>query len=75
MGRLAKKKRNAAAIVEDLRTMVDTARGQLTKAGAGELKVSVADFIRLLQLYREVEADEPKEIVVRWVESPASRGK
>jgi hypothetical protein len=33
-----------------------------------EAKVSVGDYIRLLQLQKDLEADEPKEIHVRWVE-------
>lgn len=34
-------------------------------------KVSLGDYIRLLQLEREMEAEEPpKEIIVRWVDQP-----
>ena len=33
-------------------------------------KASLADFIRLTQLERELEAEEqPREIIIRWVES------
>jgi len=71
--RRRKKKENPAS-AEDLRAILKNAREQFVQGG-GEMKVSVADFIRLMQLYRELEADEPKEIVVRWVESPASPGK
>ena len=37
-----------------------------------QVKPSVADFIRLLQLYREMAGEGPKEITVRWIdkESP-----
>jgi len=36
---------------------------------AGTKKATLADFIRLTQLERELEEDEqPKEIVVTWVE-------
>ncbi len=37
-----------------------------------EVKPSVADFIRLLQLYREMAGEGPKEITIRWIdkESP-----
>ncbi len=31
-------------------------------------KATVADFIRLLQLERELSEDEAKEVVVQWVE-------
>ena len=31
-------------------------------------KVTLADYIRLLQLEKELEADEPAETRVRWIE-------
>jgi len=34
----------------------------------GELKASVTDFIRLLQLYRELDGEAPREIRVQWVD-------
>jgi hypothetical protein len=41
-----------------------------SRIDAGEdLKVSVADYIRLLQLQKEYEQDAPKHIEVTWVES------
>ncbi len=33
-----------------------------------EFKASVGDFVRLLQLRKEIEEERPREIVVRWVE-------
>ncbi len=33
-----------------------------------ELKATLGDFIRLLQLKKELEDEEPREIEVRWVE-------
>ena len=33
-----------------------------------ELKGTVNDFIRLLQLQKELEDEQPREIEVRWVE-------
>ena len=33
-----------------------------------ELKGTLGDFIRLLQLEKELEDEQPKEIEVRWVE-------
>jgi hypothetical protein len=38
------------------------------KLEANELKPSVGDLIRLLQLERELEAEQPREIKVSWVE-------
>jgi len=37
----------------------------------GEMRITLADFIRLTQLERELEQeDEPKEIVVTWKDPP-----
>ena len=33
-----------------------------------EMKVTLADYIRLLQLKKEIEDEEPKEIRVTWVD-------
>ena len=33
-----------------------------------EFKASIGDFIRLLQLRKELEEERPREITVRWVE-------
>ena len=38
------------------------------KLGEGDLKASLADYIRLVQFQRELEQEEAKEITVRWVE-------
>jgi hypothetical protein len=44
---------------------------------SGEYKGNMADFIRLLQMQKELEPDEPREIKVTWVEpgkiEPASK--
>jgi hypothetical protein len=34
----------------------------------GDVKASVGDYIRLMQLHKELEETEPKEIRVSWVE-------
>jgi hypothetical protein len=34
----------------------------------GDVKATVADYIRLVQLQKELEEDEPAEIKVTWVE-------
>jgi len=34
-----------------------------------EKNVSVGEFVRLLELQKEIDEDEPKEIKVTWVES------
>lgn len=39
-----------------------------------ELKATLGDFIRLLQLQKELEEEQPKEIEVRWVEPGEPEG-
>jgi hypothetical protein len=43
------------------------------KLEADELKPTVGDYIRLLQLERELEDEQPREIKVSWVE-PEDKG-
>ncbi len=38
------------------------------KLGGDEMKVTLADYLRLVQLKKELDADEPHEIRVTWVE-------
>ena len=39
------------------------------EAGMGEnVKATVAEYIRLVQLQQELEQDEPRDIEVRWVD-------
>jgi hypothetical protein len=38
------------------------------KLGSSDVKASFADFIRLLQLQKELQTGEPKEIKVTWVD-------
>jgi len=38
------------------------------KLGASDVKATFADFIRLLQLQKELQVDEPKEIKVTWID-------
>ncbi len=33
-----------------------------------DVKATVADYIRLVQLQKELEEDEPRDIEVRWVD-------
>lgn len=59
---------NKAALVNK---MIQSFEEKLEKK---ELKGTLGDFIRLLQLEKELEDEQPKEIEVRWVEpsEPAS---
>ena len=38
------------------------------KLGSSDVKATFADFIRLLQLQKELQTDEPREIKVTWVD-------
>jgi hypothetical protein len=39
----------------------------------GEIKASLADYIRLVQLQKELEEDEPRDIKVTWIEPGEAR--
>jgi hypothetical protein len=52
-----------AEIVQKLLTKMEQ------KLAKDEVKASLADYIRLVQLQKELEADEPREIRVQWVDS------
>lgn len=54
-------KEEGAAVEEALETVWQ-------KLGGESSKPSVADLIRLLQLRKELNADKPGNITVRWVE-------
>lgn len=45
------------------------------KLGANDVKVTLADYIRLVQLQKELEEDEPKEIRVTWVDQESGSSK
>jgi hypothetical protein len=42
------------------------------KLGTPEMKPMLADLVRLLQIEKELDADEPREVRVRWIESAAT---
>jgi hypothetical protein len=39
------------------------------KLGTEAMKPTLADLVRLLQIEKELNADEPREVRVRWVDS------
>jgi hypothetical protein len=64
------KRRSAAkdkdvAEAGEIRDLIERVRQQVME---GASKPSVGDYIRLLQIYRELEAETPKEIRVEWVD-------
>ncbi len=38
------------------------------KLGGEDAKATLGDYIRLMQLQKELEEDEPRDITVTWVE-------
>jgi hypothetical protein len=39
------------------------------KLASSEVKATLADFIRLLQMQKELQLDQPREIKITWVET------
>jgi hypothetical protein len=58
--------RPRAELVED---MLRTFERRLKEE---EIKISLGDFIRLIQFHKEIEEEMPTEVRVTWVESPES---
>ena len=56
-----------AQVVEKLMLKVEE------KLGRGDVKATLGDYIRLVQLEKELEEEEPKKIEVRWVEPEESK--
>lgn len=53
---------------ERIATLLEKIEAQLD---VGEMKLTLADFIRLTQLERELEQDDqPREIIVTWKDAP-----
>jgi len=44
-----------------------------TKMKGNQMKATLGDYIRLVQLHKELDDESPKEIRVTWVE-PAEKG-
>jgi hypothetical protein len=57
-----RKKKSKAEIVDDLIQKVEN------KLSVEDVKASLGDYIRLVQLQKELEDEEPREITVTWVE-------
>lgn len=58
----SRRKLNKAALVEQVIRNIEK------KLEADELKATVGDLIRLVQLEKELAEEQPKEIKVTWVE-------
>ena len=55
------KKKTQAAVVKKLLKNVEK------KLGGEDVKATLGDYIRLVQLQQELEAEKPKDITVTWV--------
>ncbi len=53
-------------------------RGMLTRIeeqmGTATMKATMGDYIRLVQLHKELDDESPKEIKVTWVEPKSGSG-
>jgi len=61
------KKKTQAAVVQKLLKNVER------KLGGEDVKATLGDYIRLMQLQKELEEDEPRDITVTWVEPAPER--
>ena len=65
-GRRKEERKKRASKAEMIEDMIQQTQEKLR---GKEAKASLGDFIRLLQLQREMEEDAPKEVRVTWVET------
>jgi hypothetical protein len=56
------KRNKQAEVVEQILEKVEQ------KLGEGDVKATLGDYIRLVQLQKELEDEEPGEITVTWVD-------
>jgi hypothetical protein len=57
-----------SAVVDELLTSVEEKLKQDVK-----VKATLGDYIRLIQLKKELEADEPRDIEVTWIEPETTK--
>ena len=67
-GAKRRRRRNKAAFVREVISKIEE------KLSGDDAKPSVGDFIRLLQLEKELEEEQPREIQVSWVEPERTGG-
>jgi hypothetical protein len=68
---------------EDVRQRQGTKRADLVakaiesmehKLAASDVKATFSDFIRLLQLQKELQIDQPREIKITWIDPSEKKG-
>jgi hypothetical protein len=62
----SKTEEGRAAVVKKLLKKLEA------QMGGGEMKASLGDYIRLVQLHKELDEESPREIKVTWVEPAES---
>jgi hypothetical protein len=62
-----KKKGRPGKDDETMKAVDEAVQTMLSKLQDKELKLSVSDLVRLLQLQKELKADQPRDITVKWV--------
>jgi hypothetical protein len=63
-------KTNKAPVLENKATVVEKLIGKVEQklVDSNEVKATVGDYIRLVQLHKELQEEEPVDIEVRWVD-------
>jgi hypothetical protein len=67
----ARKKNPARSLVNKQANLINKLVNNIEeKIDANELKATLGDLIRLMQMQKELEENQPREIKVTWVETP-----
>jgi len=53
------------SVVLKIRSLLDKFEGQMNE---GDFKMSVADYIRLIQMKQELDSTQPQNVEVSWVD-------
>ena len=64
---LKETRRRLAKVIDEMLEMFEE------KVVAKDFKATLSDFIRLLQLKKDLEEEQPREITVTWVEPEAAQ--
>lgn len=65
------KKNPARSLVDKQASLINKLVNSIEeKIDANELKATLGDLIRLMQMQKELEENRPREIRVTWVETP-----
>ena len=66
-----RKKNPARSLVDKQASLINKLVNNIEeKIDANELKATLGDLIRLMQMQKEIEENQPREIKVTWIETP-----